>query len=300
MQARPSLTLAAMVAAATLVPGVAAASEGAAPSAANTRAAKSAPARTVRRYPSPYGEVFVVDEGGLRYLRLGSADGDDQSVIRPAERAAVPMPYLQTAAIGLAFTGELERFLMIGLGGGGFSTLLRRYSAEVWIDAVEIDPVVVDVARAHFFVDDLEDARFDIHVEDGARFISRARHRYDLVLLDAYGPGGVPLHLATEDFFRAVLARTAPGGAVVLNLAVEDELMEPLARRFGAALPRCVAFRVPEDDNLVLVGTRHAVDAGALARRVAHLDEQRRLPFRLGAVLARMEPCPGARDPAAP
>jgi hypothetical protein len=44
------------------------------------------------------------------------------------------------------------------------------------VDVVEIDPVVVEVARSHFGL--IEDARLRVHVDDGRRFVERAEARW--------------------------------------------------------------------------------------------------------------------------
>ncbi len=55
----------------------------------------------------------------------------------------IGMP-LMLAMLGMVMCPEPERVLMIGLGGGAFTSLLRRQFPSLWIDAVEIDPVVVE------------------------------------------------------------------------------------------------------------------------------------------------------------
>lgn len=246
--------------------------------------------RMVHRFESRAGPVFVVDEAGLRFLRFESPDGEDQTVIDPRDPAAVPMPYVRGATVAFAFLPPerpLSRALMVGLGGGAFTTLLRRLHPEAEIEAVEIDPVVVDVARRYFFVKDLEDPRFTIHVEDGAAFLARSRRRYDLIFLDAYGGDGVPEALASERFFRAARARLSPKGACVLNLAVSPKEERAILERFASAFRSCVAFRVREDENLLVVGTDHEVPPLELLRRMRSLEEAKKIPFDL---LAELEP----------
>jgi predicted membrane-bound spermidine synthase len=101
--------------------------------------------------------VLVVDEGDLRYLRFGSEDGDDQSVISLRDPNSVPMECVRYAAIGLCYATGRKRTLMIGLGGGTFTSLLRKHFPEMSIDVVEIDPLVVDVAERFFGVREARD-----------------------------------------------------------------------------------------------------------------------------------------------
>ena len=87
----------------------------------------AAPSKIVHREPGMFGEILVIDEGEQRFLRFGSVEGDDQSMISLKDPRAVPMDYIRYAAIGLAYTPEVDRVLMVGLGG-----LLNMDYSEVW------------------------------------------------------------------------------------------------------------------------------------------------------------------------
>jgi len=102
--------------------------------------------------PSPFGRVLVVDEGDLRHLRFGGVTGADQSTISPSDPGAAPMECIRHALVGLALVSQVRRALLIGMGGGTFSTLLQRAFPRARVDAVEINPVVVEAAKRHFGV----------------------------------------------------------------------------------------------------------------------------------------------------
>jgi spermidine synthase len=192
--------------------------------------------RVVFETKSEYERIYVVDEGTLRYLRFDAPDGDDQSVVDLARPTALPMEYIRLALHGLADTRGRTRALVVGIGGGSYVGALRRLAPAMEVDAVDIDPGVVDVARRFFGFS--PDERTHVFIEDGAAFVRREGPVYDLVLLDAYGAGGVPAALATDAFFAAVARRLAPGGVVVANLSVDGDaeraLLAGLARAFTA------------------------------------------------------------------
>jgi spermidine synthase len=245
-----------------------------------------------------FGEVLVVDEGDLRSLRFGDVDGDDQSTISLSDPAAVPMEYVRYAALGLLYVAHPKRALVVGLGGGTFPALLRRALPDLRIDAVEIDPAVIDAAKKFFAV--REDARYVIHLGDGRAFVEHAKTRWDLVLLDAYGGDGVPAPLATREFFAAVRARLAPGGAVVANLFSHDPAGErSLVATFAAVFPSIACFRTPDRLNRVLIGRADAkpgapptpaptYDRDALAARAKDLGARLKLSFDLADPAARV------------
>jgi len=233
--------------------------------------------------PSDFERVFVVDRGNYRYLRFGSPDGANQSIVSLSNPGAVPSRYIRIAALGAVMTPKLDRMLMLGLGGGTYATLLRRHFPELVIDAVEIDPVVVEAAKGFFRVK--EDERFRIHVQDGAKFIRETPGAYDLVFLDAYSGEGLPRDLSSPAFFDAVRAKVADRGVVVLNLFKQRSREQSLLDIFQARFPHTACIRTSDDLNLVVFGKTAAMpsrtELTAAARRLA---EASKLPFDLGII----------------
>jgi spermidine synthase len=86
---------------------------------------------------------------------------------------------------------------------------------EMRIDAVELDPDVVDVARRFFAVPD--DERIRLFVDDGRRFVETTPDTYDVAIVDAFDEDVVPRPLTTEEFMRALRDRLAPDGVVAYN-----------------------------------------------------------------------------------
>jgi spermidine synthase len=166
---------------------------------------------------SPYGRVRVSDHPstGLRCLAFPPGRAL-QSCMQLDDPSRLVFPYTRAMAATLAVPQHLQRLLQVGLGGGSLVRWVQRYLPGLRQDVVEIDPVVVDVARELFFVD--ASRRLRITVMDGRAFLAGAAASYDLIWLDAYGPDSVPAHLTTVEFFRLVRARLAPGGAVAANL----------------------------------------------------------------------------------
>jgi spermidine synthase len=240
---------------------------------------------------SVHGRVFVVDDGDLRHLRFGAADGQDQSIVSLRHPETVPLEYVRESFSALAFVSKLERVLMIGVGGGAFTTRLVQSAPAVEIDAVDIDPAVIGVATRFFGV--RASARLRIHEGDGRAFLEAAQPGYDLVYVDAYGDDGIPAHLTDRAFFATVAARLAPGGAALFNLALDDRAAErELASRIRAELPGVACMRTPEDGNMLIVATRAAPSRGASLARARELAPRLGLPWDLARSVARLEvPC---------
>src|SRR3990172_5857273 len=140
---------------------------------------------------SAYSTIVVTEEEhGLRTLRFGRG-GPRQSVVKLGDPDYLALPYARVALVGLAMCEEPRRILVVGLGGGTLPSFLRKHYPDAVIDAVEIDPEVVDVARKFFGF--REDARMQAHVGDGRNFIENVRPPgYDIIFLDAFGTDSVP------------------------------------------------------------------------------------------------------------
>jgi len=209
--------------------------------------------RVVFEAPSTFNRsVLVVDENGYRSLRFGDVNDRDQSRIKPGHPEQLPMPYLRSAAVGLAVPEKLERLLMIGLGGGAFPRFVRERFPEIYIDAVEIDPVVARVATDYFDVG--EDEKLQIHIADAVEFVRANREPYDYIFLDAYDADQLPDALTTHRFFSDVKANLAPGGVVVANIAIKNDFeARAVARRLMGYYDACLHLRSTPSLNDVLL-----------------------------------------------
>lgn len=190
-----------------------------------------------------FDRVLVVDEGFERHLRFGSAQSVNQSTVSLTQPETVPMEYIRVAFLGVLYAEQHRRALMVGLGGGTFTTLLRRHFPKMWIDVAEIDPMVKRVAKEFFGV--REDDRYKIHIADGAAFVASSPHTYDVALVDAYEGDDIPKQLQAVEFFQSLRGKMAPNGAAVLNLSVADAIEQTLEKRFRATFAEvsCVRTR---------------------------------------------------------
>jgi spermidine synthase len=234
---------------------------------------------------SAFGRVLVRDEGPLRVMRFGTPAGSEQSAIVRDRPGAVPIEYVRYALLGLGHVADLRRVLMVGLGGGTFTTLLHRALPDVAIDAVEIDPAVVAAARCCFGL--REDDRYRVHVADAATWIARDTAHYDYIFLDAYAGEEVPAALASAAFFSAVRARLAPGGVVAINIAEPAGEGAAVAGAFSAALAAFDRRRARRDGNLTLYAAAapRAVDAAALLRFADAWDARHVTEFSMRALV---------------
>jgi spermidine synthase len=176
--------------------------------------------RVILEQTSPYNTVYVSEnQDGMRILRF-ERYGARQSVVKLGHPEHLELPYARVIPLAFAFVDRPKSALVIGLGGGTIPSFLRKSYPDMKIDAVDIDPVVVEVAKSHFGF--REDDLMRAHVADGRQFVEQAKDRYDLVFLDGFGTDSVPAHLTTREFLTAVKNILTPRGIVVGNLWGRD------------------------------------------------------------------------------
>jgi len=175
----------------------------------------------------------------LRFDRYAESavllDGPAREIGRPYTSG---VEYSDLLHLPFLFRPDAQDALMIGGGGGVVPMIFRRAYPGLSVDVVEIDPVVVDVAREWFGLK--EDERLRTHIQDGRMFIHNSRREYDVIILDVYTAGGrIPFHLTTREFLAEVRGRLRPDGVVLMN--VITAVRGPASRLFRSEYKTFVA-----------------------------------------------------------
>lgn len=159
-----------------------------------------------------------------------------QSQMSKRDPHALIVDYTRTMMAFLLLRSRPRRIGLIGLGGGSLAKFCYRELPEARIDAVEVDPRVVAMRRQFHVPDD--DARFHVHVVDGADFVAANRGAFDVLLIDAYDAVGIPPQLSTPRWYDDCRASLSRGGVLVANLycADSDVHLERLRCSFDGAV----------------------------------------------------------------
>ena len=121
------------------------------------------------------------------------------------------------AHVPMAANPNIKRVLVIGGGDGGTVRELCRYQSIEHIDMVEIDKMVVDVARAYldFTSCALDDPRVNLFYQDGIAFVKDKKAAYDLILVDSTDPIGPGEGLFTNEFYTDCYEALTENGILV-------------------------------------------------------------------------------------
>ncbi len=133
------------------------------------------------------------------------------------------------------------RVLILGAGTGNDVAAALRHGAQQ-VDAVDIDPGIIEFGKKLHPEQPYADARVTPHVNDARAFLKNGADQYDLVLfglldsqqvLSAFGSVRLDNFVYTVEGMRDAFARVKPDGF----LAVTFELFEPwMADRIAAIL----------------------------------------------------------------
>lgn len=74
--------------------------------------------------------------------------------------------------------------LLLGLGGGSVIKWLRRRYPSARLTAVEIDPVMIAIAKKHFHIAKIKNLK--IINADAVDYIQKAKAKFDLILVDCF------------------------------------------------------------------------------------------------------------------
>jgi spermidine synthase len=169
--------------------------------------------KTLHRVKGISHDLIITQQGNT--LTLWSGSGIRHTVLDLDAPQRPGLEYARNTLLALAFSPEAESILLLGLGGGSMYHMLRRTCPLATIEAVEIDPAVVDLARRYFQISLTNN--FIIHLGDAADYVSSTQKSYNIVILDAYLGDTMEDRLTTQEFFSNVSQRLRLGGVLVVN-----------------------------------------------------------------------------------
>jgi SAM-dependent methyltransferase len=175
------------------------------------------------RYQGKNGQIDIV-ECSWDGTRVYFEEGIRQSQATPDGESVFTYVKLMDELLSRS-----ERILVLGCGGGNLATRLSRLGKRLTI--VDINPISFVLAHRYF---DLPD-ELPCIVSDFRKFVFDDRTYYDGIAIDVGGPG----FRFTEEFdvetCDAIRARLAPGGRIVMNVLVANDI-DPIPDRIAARL----------------------------------------------------------------
>ncbi|MHB0971604.1 MAG: fused MFS/spermidine synthase [Thermoanaerobaculia bacterium] len=198
-------------------------------------------AETIREERSFFGVSAVVREGNVTlYRHSGVVHG---AQLDPPNDALSTTYYHPASPTGSMFARVPAggRIGAIGLGVGSVAVLTGEGQR---IDFFEIDPMVERIAREEFSF--LAHARSSVTVEigDGRLLVAQKPDRhYDLLYVDAFSGGSIPLHLFTSEALELYLRKCTTDGVVVFHISSRAIAFDRVLRGWSRATGVPVLYR---------------------------------------------------------
>ena len=126
---------------------------------------------------SPYYKIHTQDRaGGLVRIDVNNTPLQTALPVEEIRRSSPFYLYPYT------YAGSRDDVLVVGAGTGNDVAVALAQGAKR-VDAVEIDPALVEIGRERHPDRPYSDPRVTVHVDDGRAFMERTHRRYDLILL---------------------------------------------------------------------------------------------------------------------
>jgi spermidine synthase len=214
------------------------------------------------------GELSVRDRDGFREMVAQGLAGSEMiwsraSLSDPSDSG---WPYVDLFHVAAGLARGRETALFVGCGGAVGPRQFAVAYPGIRLDVVDSDPVVVDLARTFYRVDEIPNLA--LHVADGASFVARARPAsWDVAVVDAYDGDALGDGIATPGFFDALRAALRAGGAIAFNLvgSLDGAQLRTVVRAAGRSfddlrvvpvMTAAESYRPGATRNIVLVGLR--------------------------------------------
>lgn len=145
------------------------------------------------------------------------------------------------------FCSEETSILILGLGGGDVVKQLRNnFKSRASITAVEIDPVIIEIALKEF--DIIPNSKLEIVNNDANVFLKYTKERYNLIIVDLFNDVTIPDFVFQTEFIKSVYNVLDLNGSIIFNTFILSDVHKVRNKKFAENLK--LYFSVQEFPNL--------------------------------------------------
>jgi spermidine synthase len=248
---------------------------------------------------SAYQYIEVFDRGSYRYLVYNDAVGFQTAANKRSVFTGLYYDYY--SLLPLLFETPPQSALIIGLGGGIIANQIYYFYPEIYVDGVEIDPKVIEIARTYFALTDT----VKVFNQDARIFVNLRKRKYDIAIIDAYTQQiYIPFHLTTIEFFSQVKRRLSGNGILAMNVSSardDSPLIKSITNTLLLVFGHVYHLRIPHSvDNLVLASDRNidfAFPVGAVEKGMRGIAQYSQQFFTESTYDERYKPLTDDRAP---
>ncbi len=228
---------------------------------------------TVIKTESAYNVIEVRDSLGTRYLLL---NGHPMSYKDKEEK--LETYFYDAIAVFPALYGK-DNMLILGFGTGTVSGKINAFFPDVFVEGVEIDPVVIELAREYFGLQESES--LIVHVDDARHFLQASEKKYGIIFNNAINAKFIPFHVVSKEFFELASDKLDKDG-VLANYSFYSGDKTILRESIGATMcmvfPSVYSLDFPVQNVSLLFGFKEETSKEEIAARVEAAKQQHNLP----------------------
>ena len=167
--------------------------------------------------------------------------------------------------------------LIIGGGAGGLLREILKYKVAK-IDYIELDPLIIELARKFLSDHELDDKRLNIINTDGRLFAKNASDAYDVVIISVPDPYTAQLNrFYTKEFFKEAKKAMRINGVLSIGVTSSENYISPELGNFLSSIDKTlknvfadVAY-IPGDTAYFMAASKKnilTVDHGEIASKI--------------------------------
>jgi spermidine synthase len=220
-------------------------------------APQTAPAEyetTLYEGDSIYNHITIRQAGSNRCMLFGRHRDQRQTCMNLSKPDESVFEYTAMMFVGFQFLPETRSVCLIGLGGGYIPTVFRMHLPRVRLQSVEVDPLVVRLAKEYFPFRLV--SGHTLAVTDGRQFLRRSAEKYDQIWIDAFNSDYIPAHMTTREFFELCRSRLTKNGLVVQNVHNSNQLFEAQVTTYRSVFRHVYVFEGKSSSNSVIVAAQ--------------------------------------------
>ena len=201
---------------------------------------------------SIYNHILIKQDDQERCMLFGRYSGRRQTCLDMAKPDRSVFEYTAMMFVGFLFHPETRNVALIGLGGGYVPTVFNRHLPAVRLDAIEIDPLVYQLAQKYFPLKTT--AMQTMTVNDGRQYLKKTDRRYDQIWVDAFNTDYIPIHLTTREFLQLAKTKLTKNGLLLQNVHNTNKLFDAHVATFRTVFAHVYIFNGRNSGNSIILG----------------------------------------------
>jgi len=116
---------------------------------------------------------------------------------------------------------QTKNILVLGMGGGSvIKTLQQDFNYKDYITAIDIDPVIIDIAKEEFEL--TKSGNLEIICIDALQFMQQNNAQFDLIIIDLFVDTEIPTSFFSDSFWQDIMNSVSSKGSVLFNASLHE------------------------------------------------------------------------------